>query len=199
MNKMILKAALTVATCLPSLAMAQQGDRSGNVEYSIGGGMFMIDPALRDFLGSGPPETRFSSGTRANQGVALGVARMGYNFTPHLGLSLNVSDGASSGLKFVTIGEDVTFTKNLNAKSSPFILLGIDQTRIDGKNTRTTHSTYGVVGGLGFRRMVSENVALRPEFRLRVEGYNEVPMRKHTTFSPLFQLGFSYFRHAKLP
>lgn len=196
---MILKAALMAMTCLPTLAIAQQIDRSGSVEYSIGGGMFMIDPALRDFLGSGPPETRFSSGTRANQGVATAIARMGYNFTHHLGLSLSIGDGASSGLKFVTIAEDVTFTKDLNARTAPFILAGVDQTRIDGKNTRTTHSTYGAVGGIGLRHMVSENVAFRPEFRLRVEGYNEVPMRKHTTFSPLFQIGFSYFRHAKLP
>jgi outer membrane protein with beta-barrel domain len=199
MSTRILKAALMLATCLPALAFAQNGNREGSLEFSVSGGMFMIDPALRDFLGSGPPESRFSASARANQGVATAVGQLGYNFTRHLGLSISVGDAASSGLKFLNIGEAVTFTRNLNAKTSPFVLVGTELTRIDGKNDRVTHSTWGAFGGIGLRHMVSENVAFRPEFRLRIEGYNEVPMRKHTTFSPLFQIGFSYFRHAKLP
>ncbi len=81
------------------------------------------------------------------------------------------------------------------------MLVGTELTRISGGNDRVTHSTWGAHAGLGIRQMVSDHLALRLEGRVQFAGFDEVPMSTHTTYSPLAQLGFSYFvggRHAPM-
>jgi outer membrane protein OmpA-like peptidoglycan-associated protein len=188
-----------LAALLPSVAMAQrpmgatEASRSHSWEFSLGGGMLVLDPALRDFLASGTPESRFASDAAPGRGTPTAVARVGYNFTKNLGLSVAAGGARSHGVTYLNPSEAFTYSVNLDGKTIPFVMVGTELTRINGDNGRVTHSTYGAHAGLGVRQMVGENFALRAEGRMQFAGYDEVPMRRHTTFSPLVQLGFSYF------
>ncbi len=202
MRNRILKTAWTLAACLPTLAMAQQPPathREGSWEFSLGGGFMFLDASLRDFLGSGAPEYRFANSTSPSRATPLAAARVGYNFTRNLGVSVSAGGAMGSGVTYMTPTAAVTYTVNLNAKTSPFVLIGTEFTRISGNNGRVTHSTWGAGAGLGIRHMVGENLALRLEGRMRFEGYDEVPMTKNTTYSPVVTLGVSYFTRGRQP
>lgn len=205
MYNRIIKATLALAVCVPSLAGAQQGwarggpDRAGSWELSLGGGALFVDSNLRDFLGSGAPESRFADSSAPGSVTPTLVARVGYNFNRHFGISASAGGARSSGLTYLNPTAALTYTANLNASTSPFVLIGTELTRISGGNDRVTHSTWGAHAGLGIRQMVSDNFALRLEGRVQLAHFDEVPMSTHTTYSPLAQLGFSYFvggRHA---
>lgn len=204
MTSRILTAALALTACTTTLASAQQPamdapHREGSWEFSLGGGFLMLDSGLRDFLGSGAPDVRFADETSPGRATPTGVARVGYNFTRNIGLSGSVSGAFGSGVRYLNLTEAVTYTVNLNATTSPFILIGTELTRIDGRNDRVTHSTWGAHAGLGIRHMVSENLALRVEGRMRFAGYREAPMDRTTTYSPLVQGGISYFVGGRKP
>ena len=201
MRNSILKQALVLIAWVPTFAAAQSQrlensdapHRVGSWEFSVGGGLLSLDPALRDFLGSGAPESRFANVPVPGRGVPAAVARVGYSFTSHLGLSVSMGAAMGSGVTYLNPTEAITYTGNINAVTSPFVLVGTELTRISGINDRVTHSTWGWHAGLGVRHMVSENVALRLEGRVQFANYNEVPMAKHSTVAPLIQFGFSYF------
>ena len=195
MRNQILKAAWALAACLPAAVTAQdmKPHREGSFEFSLGGGFLLGDPALRDFLGSGAPESRFANSATPSRGAPTAVFRLGYNFSRNVGFSVSAGGARGSGITYLTPTAALTFTGNLNATTSPFLLVGTELTRISGQNGRVTHSTWGAHAGLGLRNMISDNVALRLEGRLQFEGYREVPMRKRTTVNPLLQLGLSIF------
>ena len=200
MRSRILKSAWTLAACLPTLAMAQQPvHREGSWELSLGGGFLFVDAALRNFLGSGAPEYRFANSTTPSGAVPTAVARLGYNFNRHFGFSVSGAGAMGSGVTYLTPAASVTYTGNLNAKTSPFVIVGTELTRISGNNSRVTHSTWGAHAGLGIRSMLSEDLALRLEGRMRFEGYREVPMTKRTVFNPVVTLGLSYFVGGRQP
>jgi len=202
MRNRILKSVWILAAFLPALVTAQQAPavhREGSWEFSLGGGFMLLDAALRDFLGSGAPEYRFANTASPSRGIPLAAGRVGYNFTRNLGVSVSAGGALGSGVTYLTPTAAVTYTVNLNAKTSPFVLIGTEFTRITGNNDRVTHSTWGAGAGLGIRQFVGENLALRLEGRMRFEGYDEVPMRKNTTFSPVVTLGFSYFTRGRQP
>src|SRR3990172_7139600 len=162
-----LKFAWALAAFLPALAMAQSSEpgaqRGRSWELSVGGGYVFMDQSLRDFLGSGAPESRFADSPTPSTGAPQIMARLGYNFTPQVGFSVAGTGGKSSGMAYTTSSGAVTFTTNLNAKTAPFVLLGTELTRIDGQNSRVTHSTWGAHAGIGIRRMVRSNLAIRIE------------------------------------
>lgn len=202
MRNRILKKAWALAALVPTLAMAQQQPavhREGSWEFSLGGGFMFLDAALRDFLGSGAPEYRFANDVSPSRGIPLAAARVGYNFTRTLGVSVSAGGALGSGVTYMTPTAAITYTVNLNAKTSPFVLIGTEFTRISGDNSRVTHSTWGAGAGLGLRHMVSERLALRLEGRMRFEGFDEIPMRKNTTYSPVVTLGVSYFVGGRQP
>lgn len=201
MRNRILKSAWTLAACLPTLAMAQQqpAHREGSWEFSLGGGFMFLDASLRDFLGSGPANIRFANTASPSRGTPTAAARVGYNFTRNLGFSISGGGAMGSGVTHLTPTAAITYTVNLNAKTSPFVLIGTEFTRISGNNDQDTHSTWGAHAGLGIRRMVGENLALRLEGRMRFEGYNEVPMRRNTVYNPVVTLGLSYFVGGRRP
>jgi outer membrane protein OmpA-like peptidoglycan-associated protein len=190
------------AVCVPSLAMGQTQrptgpmiDRERSWEFSLGGGIMLVDGALRDFLGSGAPETRFASSTSPSSITPTAVARIGYNLNRHVGFSVSGGGARGIGVTYWTPTAAVTYTANLNARFSPFVLVGTELTRIEGRNDRVTHSTWGAHAGVGIRKNFgrSENVALRLEGRLQVEHYREVPMARSTVYNPVVTLGLSYF------
>jgi len=207
----IVRAALALAVCLPSaagaqqMAGAQQGwdrggpDREGSWELSLGGGALFVDSNLRDFLGSGAPESRFSDSSSPQSVTPTVVARVGYNINRHFGVSASMGGARASGLTYLNPTAALTYTANLNARTSPFVLIGTELTRISGGNDRVTHSTWGAHAGVGIRQMVSDAVALRLEGRVQFAGYDEVPMSTHTTYTPMAQFGFSYFVGGRRP
>jgi outer membrane protein OmpA-like peptidoglycan-associated protein/opacity protein-like surface antigen len=201
MRKRLMITAWTLAACLPTLAMAQQepAHREGSWEFSLGAGFLFLDSGLRDFLGSGATEYRFADSATPSRGAPLAVARLGYNFNDKLGLSVSGEAATGSGVRYYTPTAALTYTVNLNAKTSPFFMIGTELTRIEGQHERVTHSTWGALAGLGIRTMISDNMALRLEGRMRVENYDEVPMPTHRVYNPLVTLGFSFFTHGRQP
>jgi outer membrane protein OmpA-like peptidoglycan-associated protein len=193
-NRILKSAALMLAVCLPTLARAQQrpgaqhGD--GSWEFSLGGGLSRLDGALRSFLVTGAASTRFANSLPSALAPTL-AARVGYNFTPNIGLSVGGTLAGGSGVRYLTPDAAVTYTWNLAARTSPFAFVGTELTRIDGINERTTHSTWGAMAGVGLRHMLGENLALRLEGRIRLEGYQELSARN--AFTSVVTLGFSYF------
>ena len=201
MRNTLLKAAWTLSACLPILALAPQAlaqgadgpHRERGWEWSLSGGLLRVDPFLRDFLTSGAPESRFEAPGNLRRLTPVIEGRLGYNFTPNLGLSVSVNDAFRSGVSYLNLGESITYTMNLNDNMSPYIIGGVDLTRITGLNSRITHSTWGAHLGLGIRRMIGDALALRVEGRVQAAGYRENPMPVSTTYAPIGLVGLSYF------
>ena len=196
MGNRLVFAAWVLAVSGPASAVAQRpaaAERQGSWELSAGAGLKAVDGSLRGFLGSGAPEYRFANSTTPGATAATAVLRIGYNVSSHVGFSVAGGTASSSGVSYLTPSAAITFTGNLNAKTSPFGLIGTDFTRISGNNSRVTHSVWGFQAGLGVRHMVGEGLALRLEGRLEIEGYDEVPMTKSTVVNPLVTFGLSYF------
>lgn len=199
MFKRLMMTACALAACMPTPVAGQQqtAHREGGWEFSLGAGYLFVDSSLRDFLGSGAPEYRFADSATPSSHTPLFAGRIGYNFNNHLGLSVGGEAARGDGLKFYTPSAAITYNMNLNGNTSPFLMIGTELTRIEGDNDRVTHSTWGALAGAGIRQMLGESFALRLEGRVRFEGYDEVPMSTHTTYSPLVTLGFSYFTGGK--
>jgi outer membrane protein OmpA-like peptidoglycan-associated protein len=201
MSNRILQGALALAVCLPSLALAQQRPaqgphREGSWEFSLGAGFSAQDRSLGSYLASGAPEYRFAS-SYPRRFAPAATLRVGYNFTQYLGFSLAGTDVGGQGVRYLTPSGALTYSWNLDSKTSPFVDVGMELTRIDGINSRTTHSTWGILGGGGVRRMIGENLAVRLEGRLRLEGYQELPARN--AWTTVVTLGLSYFVGAHRP
>ena len=192
-----LKFALALAAFLPAAALAQSSEpgahRGRSFELSVGGGYVFLDQSLRDFLGSGAPEYRFADSPTPSGGAPQIMGRLGYNFTPQVGFSVAATGGKGSGMTYMTSSGAITFTTNLNAKTAPFLLVGTELTRIEGQQSRVTHSTWGAHAGVGIRHMVRSNLALRIEGKLPLAHFQEVPMAKATVFNPAIMVGVSAF------
>jgi outer membrane protein OmpA-like peptidoglycan-associated protein len=200
MRNRILKVVWTLAVCLPTLAMAQQQPEpergTGTWEFSLGGGISILDAMLRGYLGNGAPSTRFNNGYPGVIAPTVG-ALVGYNFNRHLGFSLGGEATFASSVSLKTEDAALTYTWNLSARTNPFILGGMELTRIDGLNDRATHSTWGAMGGVGVRQMVGKNLAVRLEGRMRLEGYQELPAGDAWTSE--IRVGLSYFVGGRRP
>jgi outer membrane protein OmpA-like peptidoglycan-associated protein len=200
MPNRILQKAWMLAVCLPSLALAQQpaerGD--GTWELSAGGGIKIMNSGLRDFLASGSASDRFTSSATPGRIMPSVAVRLGHNFSRHFGFSLGAEGATGSGVKYLSPFAAITYTANLNARTSPFITAGTQFTRITGQNGRITHPTWGAHLGIGLRSMVSQKLALRLEGRMATEHYAELPGEKAAY--PLFAtIGISYFLGGRGP
>ncbi len=199
MRTTIFKYAFALASCVPALALAQQpatADRVQSWEFSFGGGVTVLDRDLLDALASGSATTRFTKSANPGRVVPTGVLRLGYNFSNNLGFSLGSGLAAGSGVKYLTPFGAITYTFNLNAKTSPFLTAGLQGTRISGQNGTRTHPTWGAHAGLGIRSMVSEHLALRLEGRIAREFYQD-PASVKAAYLPVVTLGLSYFTRGR--
>lgn len=194
MHNQIVKSARTLATLLSTLALtlalaqpAAAQERDGSWEFSLGAGTMLLDGDLRDFIGN----TGFADSNDPSRLVPALDARLGYNFTNHLGFSLGATGGTASGVAYLTPFAAGTYTVDLNARTSPFVTAGTQFTRISG-NGRKDHPTWGAHAGAGLRHMVSENLALRLEGRMALEHYEDLPGSK-SAYNGMLTLGLSYF------
>ena len=151
MRNPILKSLLTLAAFLPVLTMPQPlaAQREGSWEFSGSGGVVILDRALLDLLASGSATSRFTNRSDPGRIAPAAVARLGYNFTNHLGFGLGSGWATGSGVTYLTPFAAVTYTPNLNATTSPFLTTGMQFTRISGNNGRLTHPTWGAHLGVG--------------------------------------------------
>ena len=195
MRDRILKSVRTLAAVLPMLALAQPmaaqsvgTQRDDSWEWSVGAGLWYTDGALRDYLGS----TGYGTSARPSRLAPAVAVRVGYNVSNHWGFSIGTSGAKASGVKYLTPFAAATYTFNLNARFSPFFTGGTQFTRITGQNSRKTHPTWGTHLGVGFRNMLSPNLALRVEGRMGIEHYAALPGAK-TAYNSLATIGFSYF------
>jgi outer membrane protein OmpA-like peptidoglycan-associated protein len=179
---------LMLALAQPVAAQSEGRQRDDSWEWSAGAGLWYTDGALKNFLGNR------GYGTSANPSrLAPAVAvRVGYNVTEHWGFSIGTSAAKASGVKYLTPFVATAYTFNLNARFSPFLTLGTQVTRITGENSRKTHPTWGTHLGVGFRNMLSPNLALRVEGRMGIEHYADLPGAK-TAYNSIATIGFSYF------
>lgn len=193
MRNQLLKGVRTLAAVLPLLALAQPlaAQRAGSWEFSLGGGFVNTDAALTSFLGT----QGFADGATANRLAPQLTARLGYNWSNNFGFSIGTTEAASSGVKYVSPFAAVTYTVNLSARTSPFITLGTEITRITG-NGRKVHPTWGGRLGVGLRHMVSQSVALRLEGRMGADHFEELPGAK-TAYTSIATLGLSIFTHGR--
>lgn len=201
MFKRLFKSAWILAVLVPMLATAQEPepDRHGSWEFSFSAGAIHHDAELRNFLHSGPVDVRFTNTWGANRLMPLAAVRVGYNFTRNLGLSVSGEGAVGSGVGFLTPSAAITYTLDLNDRTSPFLMAGTELTRILGDNNRETHSTWGALAGIGLRHFLNDILALRVEGRVRIEGFDEDPMVGQTAVSPVATLGLSYFVGGREP
>jgi outer membrane protein OmpA-like peptidoglycan-associated protein len=202
MRNRILKIAGLLALCLPTLALAQQRPEpmrgADTWEFSAGLGIKIMDRALLSYLASGSATTRFTESSDPGRVIPAAAVRVGYNFSRHLGFSLGAEGATGSGVTYLTSLAAITYTVDLNARTSPFITLGSQMTHVAGNNDRLTHPTWGAHLGVGVRRMVGEHLALRLEGRMATEHYAELPGAK-ATYPSVITLGASYFVGGRRP
>jgi outer membrane protein OmpA-like peptidoglycan-associated protein len=193
---------LTLAVALPVAASAQQSMppyRQGSWEITLSGGAQFTDGSLRDFLSSGTAGTRFTNTTDPQALTPTAVARVGYNISRNFGVSVSGAAAWGAGVRHLVPAVSLTYTRDINARTSPFVMIGTELTRLNGQNGRVTHSTWGFHAGLGVRRMLNDNLALRLEGQMRFEGYDETPMSRRQAYTPVVTLGLSYFLGGRSP
>lgn len=190
-----------LAASMPMLAPAGSAQaqatngpfRERGWEWNLSAGAMRQDPFLRDAVNFGPPSTSFAGSAYQRRINPVIEGRVGYLFDENWGLSLSVNDGIGSQVKYLNLGQTITYSMNLDGSLSPFLMLGADLTRITGQNDRVTHSMWGAHAGVGVRQMIGDAIALRAEARVQSQGYREVGMRNSTTWAPLGLIGLSFF------
>lgn len=193
MRKKIMTTAFALAMCAPTLLLAQQQpDRAQSWEFSIGGGVTVLDADMVDALSAGPASFRFTKSSDPGRLLPTAVLRLGYNFNRNIGFSIGAGRATGSGARYLTPFAALTYTVNQNAKTSPFLTGGLQFTRISGQNNNRTHPTWGAHLGAGIRSMLSDNLALRLEGRVGREYYQHLPGMK-VAYTPVITLGLSYF------
>ncbi len=189
MPNQLLRSLWLVAACVPSLARAQQpANRSGSWEFSAGAGVFTIDRAFnREILVpmtiSQPNPSRFAFG---------GALRLGYNVTRSLGFSVGSMFSTGSGASINSPFVDLTWTPSLDARTSPFFMIGAGVSRFSTPGIHET-SSFGAHFGIGIRHMVTERLAVRLEGRMQGEQFEELRPGNNPAYNGAATLGLSYF------
>jgi outer membrane protein OmpA-like peptidoglycan-associated protein len=164
---------------------AMAAHREKSIELSIGGGVMYMDGLLLDAVNAGLGNT--SDASRIYPG---GTVRLGYNFTRNLGVSVGSSLGTGSGVTLINPLAALTYTFDINKKTSPFVTVGGQLLRVTGQNSQRVTSKYGGHAGIGVRHMVGENLAVRVEGRMQYDKFEESP---DPTYNSWGMLGISYF------
>ncbi len=160
-------------------------DRSGSIEISAAPAAFITDQVLLGLLDGDSLAIVDDNPSRAGFG---GVGRIGYNLSPQLGVSAGTGFGMQSGATIIQPFLALTYTLNLNAKTSPFGTVGVGATMFRGNGTRK--SSTGAHVGAGVRSMVGENLALRVEARLQYDNFSEF---EDPAYNSTASAGISYF------
>jgi outer membrane protein OmpA-like peptidoglycan-associated protein len=149
--------------------------REGSWELSAGVGALLMDKQL----------------SPSSQVIPGGAIRVGYNLNEMWNLSVGSGLGfaSSPSITFIQPLVAITWTPNINRRTSPFITGGLGGTYA---SYTTGHYTaqYGVHLGVGLRHMIGEKVALRIEVREQYEKFKEF---SSSVFNGIGTVGLSYF------
>jgi outer membrane protein OmpA-like peptidoglycan-associated protein len=184
MRRRIAMEVLMLSGCLPVLVLGQQPSRAGTFEVSVGAGAVYLDPQLRRQI-----QVTDSGVGRV---APAGEVRLGYN----LGQMWNVSVGSSVGyvspalvlLPFVAI----SWTPDIDARTSPFVTIGAGGSRTSWRGYRAT-SKFGANVGVGVRQMLGARMALRLEARGQYEHYADAAAIPNAVFNGAGTVGISWF------
>ena len=129
------------------------------------------------------------SATGKTEVMPGGTLRVGYNLNESWNISVGTGlgfgkSGTSSSGTYLTPGADITWTPNINAKTSPFILVGVGLLN----QSSPSANAFGGQVGVGLRHMIGEDLALRIE-----GGMTVAQLRSVTTAGGIATVGLSYF------
>jgi outer membrane protein OmpA-like peptidoglycan-associated protein len=181
--------------------------RGGSWEFSLGGGLFLVDSTLNRYLSSGASRI-VNKDDSLSRLMEVGRLRVTYNFSSHLGLGAGI--GIANGLR--NVGNDngalliapflaLSYTLDLNRKFSPFIEVGGEHSTF-GAYRRFPFSTdrptkaFKLFAGFGFRAMISNALALRVEGRIVGAKYDTL---SNSRVNGSVVLGLSYFLGGRPP
>ena len=170
--------------------------REGSIELALSASLYVADQTLLGLLDGDSLAIVDNFPSRSGYGL---VARLGYNLTPKIGLSLGTGVGVQSGATIFQPFLVATYTLDLNARTSPFVLAGFGMTSfqnsartgnagpIAGKMSKTS---TGAHVGLGVRHFIRNNFALRVEGRMQYDSYSGFDK---VAFNSTVSFGGSYF------
>jgi len=156
--------------------------REGTWEFSAGVGGFAVGQAF--------------SGTSGIQAMPGGMLRIGYNIDPMWNISVGTGAGfgksiATDMTAYLTPSALVTWTPNLNQKTSPFIDAGVGM--LYRKNPSTDNTAVGGQVGVGVRHFLSDNLALRVEASALVGSVKTGGGNSEISGAGLVSVGLSLF------
>jgi len=162
-----------------AMAMMPSPHREGSWELTAGVGVFAGGQAL--------------TGQTSTQIMPGGTLRVGYNLNEMWNISVGTGIGvgksaATSSTAYLTPGADITWTPNINAKTSPFIMAGVGLLY----QKTPSNSAFGGQVGVGVRHMLNDALALRVEASATVAS-----LYSTTTGGGTVTVGLSYFAGGK--
>ena len=163
----------------PMMARMPSPHREGSWELTAGVGAFVAPQGL--------------SATGSTEIMPGGTLRVGYNLNEMWNISVGTGIGvgksvATSSTLYLTPGADVTWTPNINATTSPFVMAGVGL--LYQKNPSA--NAFGGQVGVGVRHMLSDVLALRVE-----AGMTVAQLRSTTTAGGIATVGLAYFAGGK--
>ena len=150
--------------------------RDGSWEFSLGVGATYLDGQIMGLTGA----SRVAPG---------GVLRLGYNLNSMWNISVGTGIGYSSPVTLAQPFAALTWTPDINKKTSPFVTVGAGGSYVAWKSTHVT-AQYGAHVGVGIRHMLAPKMALRIEVREQYEKFQEFP---NAVFNGIGTVGFSWF------
>jgi len=181
---------LALAACLPVLAQAQNPapaagvPREGTWELSVGAGAVYLDQQLIGVVKITDP-----SANRVAPGAAVSV---GYHLSRMWSLSAGIFAGYTKPATVLQPFGAISWTPNIDAKTSPFVTLGGGWTNVSWQGYKVT-SQYGVNVGVGVRHMLGERMALRLEAREQYEKFKDATVFPNSVFNGTGTIGLSWF------
>jgi outer membrane protein OmpA-like peptidoglycan-associated protein len=152
--------------------------REGSWELSVGVGGTYIDGQIMGL-------------TKVSRVAPGGAARIGYNINEMWNVSVGAFVGSASSVTIIQPLAAITWTPDINKKTSPFITAGLGMSRFSWNSTRVT-SQWGAHLGVGIRSMLSPTMALRVEAREQYEKYQEASI-PNAVFNGTATVGLSWF------
>jgi outer membrane protein OmpA-like peptidoglycan-associated protein len=197
MRDRILKGVLALAVCWPAVAAGQQQQqatpalphREGGWELSLGGGGLYLGSALAGWV---------QVTNKGSSRLALGGdVRIAYHFSNTWGLSAGTGIGYTSPATVTQPFVALTWTPNLDSRTSPFILVGLGATHTGWSDTTCTGGSCSILGigahlGVGLRQTLSEKLAFRVEIRSQIERYDAASIPK-PVFNGIGTVGMTWF------
>ena len=192
MRHRVVKALIALAACLPATALAQQPSagtpREGSWELSVGAGAAYLDNQIVQVLDITDPGTgKLAPG---------GALRLGYHLNRMWSLSAGLFAGYDKPATVLQPFGAVTWTPNVDAKTSPFVTLGAGVTNVswsDSGSSYKTTSQFGVHLGVGLLQALSDRMALRVELREQYEKFSESAVFPSAVFNGTGSVGLSFF------